>query len=97
MAVTGVNTIITGAVRALCEIAPKNRPYLGPVAQNAITSAPNPPATTTFGGFHPSKLPQTPVPRPNAPRQAARGSPKRWVPKWVKKVHRVQKNDFFEK
>ena len=36
---------------------PKTDHILGCVAQNAISSAPNPPAAAHFGGFHPSKLP----------------------------------------
>ena len=40
----------------------------------------------------------TPVPRPSGLRQAAGGNPKRWVPKWVNKVHWVQKKkDPFQK
>ena len=80
---------------------PKTDHILGFVAQNAISSAPNPPATTHFWWFPPLKIALsdalTPVPRPSGLPQAARGSPKRWVPKWVNKVHRVQKNDFFPK
>ena len=33
---------------------------------------------------------------PSGLQQAARSSPKRWVPKWVKKVHQVQKFFFFK-
>ena len=61
----------------------------------AILSAPNPPATTHFWWFPHFKIAltdaQTPIPRPIGLRQAARGSPKRWMPKWVNKVHQVQK------
>ena len=67
---------------------------LGYVAQDAISSTPNPPTTTHFWWFPPLKiaLPDawTTVPGPSGPWQAARGSPKRWVPKWVNKVHQVQ-------
>ena len=60
-----------------------------------FASAPNPPARTHFWWFPPLKIAltdaYTPVPRPSGLRQAAGGSPKRWVPKWVNKVHRVQK------
>ena len=36
---------------------PKTNHILGYVAQNAISSAPNPPTTPSFGGFHPSSCP----------------------------------------
>ena len=86
----------------LCTLAadspkPKTDHILGYVAQNAISSAPNPRATTHFWWFASRKIAltdaYTPVPRPSGLRQAARGSPKRWVPKWVNKVHQVQKTD----
>ena len=90
----------------LCTLAadspkPKTDHILGYVAQNAILSAPNPPASTHFWWFPPLKFAltyaQTPVPRPSRLRQAARGSRKRWVAKWVNKVRQVQKKDFFSK
>ena len=65
------------------------------MAQSAISSAPNPPATTNFWWLPPLKsaVPHAsvPLPRPKGVQQAAIGSPKRWVPKWVNKVHHVQK------
>ena len=68
---------------------------LGYVAQNAISRAPNPPATTHFWWFPALKIAltdaYTPALRPSGLRQAARGSPKTWVAKWVNKVHRLQK------
>ena len=87
--------------RILCTLAayspkPKTDHILGYMAQNAISSTPNPPATTHFWWFPPLKIALTDA-RPSGLRQAARGSPKRWVPKWVIKVHQVQKNDFFQK
>ena len=57
----------------------------------------NPPATTHFWWFPSLKIAPTPAaPRPNGLRRAARGSPKRWVSKWVNKVHLVQKRTFFK-
>ena len=90
----------------LCTLAangakPKTDYILGYVAQNVISSAPNPPATIHYWWFPTLKIAltdaKTPIPRPSGLRQAARGSSKRWVPKLVNKVHRVQKNDLFQK
>ena len=93
-------------VQNLCTLAadtpkPKTDHISGYMAQNAMSSAPNPPATTHFWWFPPLKIALsntwTPVPRPSGLRQAARGGPQRWVQKWVNKVHRVRKNDFLQK
>jgi hypothetical protein len=50
--------------RILCTLAadspkPKTDHILGDVAQNAVSSAPNPPATTHFWWFPPLKIAQT--------------------------------------
>ena len=70
---------------------------MGYVAQIVISSAPNPPATTHFWLFPPLKIALTDaytrVPKPSGPQKGARGNRMRCVPKWVNKVHRVQKND----
>ena len=59
------------------------------MAQKTISSTPNPPTTTRFWCLPPLKiaLRDTPV----GCGKLARGSPKRWVPKWVNKVHREKK------
>ena len=89
----------------LCTLAadspnPKTDHILGYMAPKGVSSAPNPPATTHFWLFPPLNIAlanaYTPLPRPSGLRQAARGSPKRWVPKWVNTVHRSQKNFFFQ-
>ena len=69
--------------QTLCTLAvnnpkPKTDNILGYVAQNVISSAPNPPATTHFWWFQPLKIALTdtyiPVPRPSGLRQVASGS-----------------------
>ena len=40
-------------------------------------------------------IPCGPGPRPSWLRQAARGSPRMWVPKWVNQVHRVPTSNCF--
>ena len=80
----------------------KVKPYLGLRGSKPDFLAhlinPQPP---TFGGCHsPQNCPNQcldPVPRPTRLRQAARGSPKRWVPKCVNLVHGVQKDCVFPK
>ena len=69
---------------------------LGYVAQYAISIAPNPPATTHFWWFPPphncpNQRLDSRILLPSGLQQAARGSPKRWVPKWVNKVHKLQR------
>ena len=79
----------------------KNRPYFG------IRGSKHHFECTKFSHKHPRLVVSTPqncpnrhldpVPRPSGLRQAARGDPKRWVPKWVDKVHRVKKKTTFFK